>query len=179
MFQAGDGARRDARPALQILRRDAGQRDAANLQARRLPGLTRDTEHGALTRPGITDDNAEIARASDVRQRVGLLAGEKKSALLGARQSRLPLRILYGMALVLRHQIGSFVQTLFGLDHLLRSEAILAAPILAQLHEIGHTAHRTHHLVELLDAVAVAVCKARHVASGEGRLLMGDGVQCQ
>ena len=41
----------------------------------------------------------------------------------------------------------------------------------------GASAHRAHDLVELLDPVAVPMRKLRHVAPGEGRLLMGDRVQ--
>lgn len=129
MFQAGDGARGDARSALQILRRDAGQRDAAHLQAGRLPGLARDTQHGALPRPGITDDNAEIARAGDVRQRVGLLYRKDKAALNRAGQSGVAILILHGMAFALGHQLGSPMQALLSLDHLPRGEAVLAASL--------------------------------------------------
>jgi hypothetical protein len=86
MFHAGDGAGRNARSAFQILGRDAGQGNAANLVARRLPCLARNAEHGALSRPGIADDNAKIAPVRDMRQRVGLLAGQDKAALFGAGQ---------------------------------------------------------------------------------------------
>ena len=58
VFQARDGARRDARSALEILRRDAGERRAADPVARRLPGLARHAQHRALPRPGMADDDA-------------------------------------------------------------------------------------------------------------------------
>ena len=69
------------------------------------------------------------------------------------------------------------MQALFGLDHLAGGEAILAASVLAEFDQIGRCAHRAHHLVELLDPVAVPMRELRHVAAREGRLLMRDRVQ--
>jgi hypothetical protein len=88
MFHAGDGAGCDARSAFQILGRDAGQGNAANLVACRFPCLARNAQHGALSRSGIADDNAKIAPVRDMRQRIGLLAGQDKAALFGAGQVR-------------------------------------------------------------------------------------------
>ena len=58
MLHAGDGARRDARSALEVFRRNAGQRHAPNLVARRFPGLPRHAQHRALARSGIADHDA-------------------------------------------------------------------------------------------------------------------------
>jgi hypothetical protein len=129
MFHAGDGARRNARSAFQILGGDAGQGNAAHLVARRLPCLARHAQHGALSRPGIADDNAKIAPVRDMRQRVGLLAGQDKAALFGA-PSRLLSAVVHFMAFALGHQFGRAVQALFGLDHVAGGEAILAASVL-------------------------------------------------
>ena len=82
MFHAGDGARRNARSAFQILGGDAGQRHAPDLVARRFPGFARHAQHRALSRPGITDDDAQIAPVRDMRKRVGLLRRKDKAALL-------------------------------------------------------------------------------------------------
>ena len=84
MLHAGDGARRDARSAFEIFRRNAGQRHAPNLVACRFPGLPRHAQHRALARAGMADHDAEIAPVRDMRQRVGLLAGKHKPALFGA-----------------------------------------------------------------------------------------------
>ena len=81
------------------------------------------------------------------------------------------------MAFALRHQFGGAVQALFGLDHGAGGEAILAASVLAEFDQIGRIAHRAHHLVELVDPVAVPVREHRHVAAREGRLLLRDRVQ--
>ncbi len=83
------------------------------------------------------------------------------------------------MTFPLGHQFGGAVQALFGLDHLLSGEAILAPSVLAQFDQIGRAAHRAHHGVELLDAIAVPVREHRHVAAREGGLLMRDGVERQ
>ena len=83
------------------------------------------------------------------------------------------------MAFPFRHQFGRAMQALFGLDHLARSEAILAASVLAEFDQIWRATHRAHDLVELVDPVAVPVRKLRHVALREGRLLLGDRVQCK
>jgi hypothetical protein len=82
------------------------------------------------------------------------------------------------MALPFGHEFGSAMQALFRLDHGARGEAILAASVLAEFDQIRSTAHRSHHRVELVDAVAMPVCELRHIALRERRLLMRDGVQC-
>ena len=56
-------------------------------------------------------------------------------------------------------------------------EAILTASVLAEFDQFGRVAHRAHHGVELVDAVAMPVREHRHVAAREGRLLMRDRVQ--
>ena len=81
------------------------------------------------------------------------------------------------MALPFGHQFGGVVQALFRLDHLARGEAIFAPSVLAEFDQIGRAAHRAHHLVELVDPVAVPMRELRHVAAREGRLLMRDRVQ--
>ena len=86
MFQTGDGARRDARSAFEILRRDAGKRRAPDLVARRFPGFARHAQHRALPRSGITDHDAEIAPVRDMRQRVGLLSRKDKTTRFRTRK---------------------------------------------------------------------------------------------
>jgi hypothetical protein len=56
---------------------------------------------------------------------------------------------------------------------------VFAASVLAEFDQIGRVSHRTHHLVELFDPVAMPVRKPRHVTPREGRLLMRDRVQPQ
>ena len=81
------------------------------------------------------------------------------------------------MAIPFGHQFGGAMQALFRLDHLAGGEAIVAASVLAEFDQIWGAAHRAHHLVELVDPVAMPVRELRHVALREGRLLLGDGVQ--
>ena len=165
MLHAGDGARRDARSAFEVFRRNAGQRHAPDLVARRFPGLPRHAQHRALSRSGMADHDAEIAPVRDMRQRVGLLARKDKAARFRTRQSGFAVRVTHLMALPFRHQFGGAVQALFGLDHVAGGEAILAASVLAEFDQIGRTAHRAHDLVELVDPVAVPVRELRHVAA--------------
>jgi hypothetical protein len=81
------------------------------------------------------------------------------------------------MAFPLCHEFGSAVQALFRLDHGAGGEAILAATVPDEFDQIWGAAHRAHHLVELVDPVAMPVRELRHVALREGRLLMRDGLQ--
>ena len=83
------------------------------------------------------------------------------------------------MALPFSHQFGGAVQAPFRLDHRAGGEAILAASVLAEFDQIGRTAHRAHHLVELVDPVAMPMREPRHVAAREGRLLMRDRIQSE
>src|SRR3546814_8241682 len=53
----------------------------------------------------------------------------------------------------------------------------LPISVLPEFDQLGRTAHRAHHLVELLDAVAVPVREHRHVSPRESRLLVRDRVQ--
>ena len=89
MLHAGDGARRDARSAFEVFRRDAGQCRAPDLVARRFPGLPRHAQHRALARSGMADHDPKIAPVRDMRQRVGLLARKDKAALLRHAPERL------------------------------------------------------------------------------------------
>jgi hypothetical protein len=82
------------------------------------------------------------------------------------------------MALPFGHQFSGAMQALFGLNHLAGSEAILAASILAEFDQIWRATHRAHDLIELVDPLAVTMHKLRHVALREGRLLLGDRIQC-
>ena len=93
MLHAGDGARRNARSASEILGGDTGQRYAPDLVARRFPGLPRHAQHRALSRSGMADHDAEIAPVRDMRQRVDLLARKDKTARFRARQRRPPVRV--------------------------------------------------------------------------------------
>ena len=126
----------------------------------------------------MADHNAEIVPIGDMRQRFGLLARKDKTARFPTRKSRFAISVTHLMALSFSHQFGSAMQALFRLDHFVRGEAILAAPILAEFDQIWRTTHRAHDLIELVDPVAVPVRKLRHVALHEGRLLLGDRVQC-
>jgi hypothetical protein len=81
------------------------------------------------------------------------------------------------MALPLCHHRRRAVQALFGLEHVARGEALVAAQILPQRHEVGRAAHGAQHRVELARPVAVAMREGGHVAAGEGRLLPGDRVE--
>jgi hypothetical protein len=83
------------------------------------------------------------------------------------------------MAVPFCHKFGGAMQALFRLDHVAGSEAVLAAPVLAEFDQIGRAAHRAHHRVELVDPVTVPVRKLRHVEARKGRLLLRDRVQPQ
>ncbi len=74
-------------------------------------------------------------------------------------------------------KFGGAVQALFGLDHVAGGEAVLPGIVLAEFDKIGRAAHRAHHLVELVDPVAVPVREHRHVTPREGRLLLRDRVE--
>jgi len=137
MFHAGDGARRNARSTLQILGSDARQGNTAHFVACRFPCLARHAEHGALSRPGIADHNAEIAPVRDIRQRVGLLAGQDKAALFGAGQSGFSVPVADLVPLPLGHYLSGAVQPLFRLDHVAGGEPILTASVLPKLDQIG------------------------------------------
>ena len=80
-----------------------------------------------------------------MRQRVGLLARKDKPARFRTRQSGFAIRVTHLMAIPFGHQFGGAVQALFRLDHLARSEAILAASVLAEFDQIGRATHRAHH----------------------------------
>ncbi|GGA40893.1 hypothetical protein GCM10011499_08090 [Pelagibacterium lentulum] len=69
----------------------------------RLPCLARHTEHGALSRPGITDDNAKIAPVRDMHQRIDLLAGKDQPALFGTRKRGLPVPVADLVQFLLGH----------------------------------------------------------------------------
>ena len=73
--------------------------------------------------------------------------------------------------------IGGTFKPLLGLDHVARSEPILAAPVLPQCDQLGAGAYRPHHLVELVFAVAVPERELRQVAPRERGLLARDRVE--
>ena len=147
--------------------------------SRARPGsfLARHAQHGALSRSGITDDDAEIATVRDMRQRLDLLAGQDKAALSGTRKGGFTVPIIDRVTLRLGHEFGGAMQALLRLDHLLGGEAILPKCVPAEFDQIGRIAHRAHDLVELVDAVAVPVREHRQIAACESRLLMRDRVQ--
>jgi hypothetical protein len=125
----------------------------------------------------MADHDAQIASIREMRQRLGLFAGKDKAALFGTRQCGLSVPVMDLMALLFCHQFRRAIQALFGLDHFVRREAILAADVLAEFDQIRRPAHRAHDRIELIDPVAVAMREDSHVAPREGRLLPGDRVQ--
>jgi hypothetical protein len=153
------------RSAFQILSRNAGQGHTANLIASRFPSFARHTQHGALSRSGIADDDPHIAPVRDTRQRLDLLSRKHETARSRARQHRL----FQIMAFLFRHEFSGAKQALFGLDHVARGEAVLAASVLAEFDKIGRATDCAHHGVELLDAVAVPMREDRHVTARERR----------
>jgi hypothetical protein len=179
MFKAGDGAGRDARSAFQILGRNAGQRRAPDLITGCFPCLPRHAQHGALSRPGMAYDDAQIAPVRDMRQRVGLLTGQDEAALFGIGQSGLAVPVIQLMAFPSGHRFRRAVQALFRLDHLPGGEAVLAALVLPKFDEIRRIVYRIQDVVELVDPLAMPVREFGHVAPREGRLLMRDRVQRQ
>lgn len=86
LFQARDGAGSDPRSALEVFGRDPRERRAADPVARGLPGLARHAQHRALSRPGMANDDPEVAPVGDMRQRLGLLGRQDQTTRLGARQ---------------------------------------------------------------------------------------------
>ena len=110
-----------------------------------------------------------------MRQRVGLLARQDKAAR-SARASAASRSLTHLMAFPFRHEFGGAVQALFGLDH---SRVVKRSSPRASLPSSTRSAHPhcAHHLVELVDAVAVPMRKLRQVAPREGRLLLGDRLQ--
>ena len=61
--------------------------------------------------------------------------------------------------------------------HVAARDPLLVATVFPQCDQIGAGAHRAHHMVELLLAVAVPDRERRKIVGGERRLLSGDGVQ--
>jgi hypothetical protein len=127
----------------------------------------------------MADHDAQIASVRDMRQRIGLLGRQDKPAPFRKRQCRFAVRATHLMAFPFCHQFGRAMQALFGLNHFVRREAILAASVLAEFDQIWRAAHRAHDLVELVDAIAVPVRELRHVAAREGRLLLRDCVEAK
>src|ERR1700748_2771870 len=125
----------------------------------------------------MADQDAQIPPVRDMRQRVGLLARQDKTAPFRKRQRRFAVSVTHLMAFPFRHQFGGTVQALLSLDHLAGGEAIFAASVLAEFDEIWRATYRANDLVELVDPVAVPVRKLRNVALREGRLLLGARVQ--
>lgn len=141
------------------------------------PCLARNAQHGALAGAGIANDDTEIAAVGDVLQRLCLLSGKRQSAPPGMGQSCQSILLVDGMPATFRHYIGSAMQALFGFDHLVRGKTIFSTSILAEFDQVGCIADGAHHLVELVDAVAVAMGELGHVTAGERRLLLRDSVQ--
>ncbi len=107
MLQAGNGARRNARSAFEVFRRNTGQRHAPDLVACCLPGLPRHPQHRALSRPGMADNDTEIAPVRDMRQCLGLLARKHQAARFRSRQSGSAVHVANLMALPFRHPFSS------------------------------------------------------------------------
>ena len=118
------------------------------------------------SRPSVTCASASACSPERTRPRASARASAAS-----------PVGVVHLMAFPFRHEFGGAVQALFRLDHGAGGEAIFAASVLAEFDQIGRIAHRAHHLVELVDPVAVPVRELRHVAPREGRLLMRDRVQ--
>jgi hypothetical protein len=167
VFHAGNGAGRNARSAFQILGGDTGQGNATDLVACRFPCLSRHAKHGALSRPGITDDNAKVASVRDMRQRVGLLVGQDKTALLGTRQCYPSVGFIDFMAFAARHHRGCTMEPLFGFDHVAGREPILAASVVPELDQIGRSS-------ALKDNPMPSSCTKRK--DGGTRMLSGRGL---
>ena len=145
--------------------------------ARRVPGLTRNPEHRALAGAGIADDTADPARIGDMLEGPALLGREHHAARLGARESAVAMPVGHAvMALGIEADCLPF-KPLLGLQHRARGEAVLAASVLAQLHQLGRGLHYRHDLVELLLSLAVAVDEHGKVAVGERRLLVRDRIE--
>src|SRR5260370_993743 len=70
------------------------------------------------------------------------------------------------------------ILAMFRLDHLAGREAIFATSVLAEFDQTRRVTHRAHDLIELAETIAVPMREFRHVASREGRLLLGDRIQC-
>src|SRR3546814_12046553 len=63
MFEARDGARRDARAVLQTFGGDARERCTAHTEPRFFPRLARPPQHRALAAPGVSDAHPNIPSA--------------------------------------------------------------------------------------------------------------------
>ena len=78
VLQAGDGARRDAGAAFEVLGRNARERDPAHPVAGVLPCLPRHREHRRLPGAGIADHDAEVGPVRDMGE------GDDRAVLYGA-----------------------------------------------------------------------------------------------
>jgi len=177
MLEARNGARGDARVRLEVLGGDAGEGNPANLEACLFPRLSGHAQHGRFAGPGMADDDTETVPIGDMDQGVFLLVREDEAARFGLGQSASSARLRYPMPSALGHPVGSPMKALFDRNHLLAGEAVLAAPVAAQPHQVRRTLHRRHDPVELLPPVGMAVDEPGEVAAREGRLLVGDGFE--
>ena len=177
MLQAGDGPRLDARPRLQVLRRDAGERRAAHVPAGRLPRLPRHPQHRRLARARVADRHGEITAAHHMLKSDALLLAEVQSAALGGGESTHPRRRHDLMPRPLGHRLSRPLQPRLHPQHLACGEALAAAAVLPQRHHLGRGAHRAHRTVELVLVIGVPEHEGLQVALRERRLLTRDGVQ--
>ena len=74
MLDARNGARGDPGTALQVLRGDARQGNAAHLITCVLPRLARNAQHGRLAGAGIADDNPKIVLVRHMNECGALLS---------------------------------------------------------------------------------------------------------
>src|SRR5690606_32664388 len=130
----------------------------------------------ALARPRIANDIADPARAGDVLERTALLGGKFKAPSRGPSECVLAVTIADAVTASCVEGVGRALEPLLDLDHRARRKALVAARVLAERYQLGRGFDRSHHRVELLLAVAMAVREHRKIAGSEGSLPMGDRV---
>ena len=81
------------------------------------------------------------------------------------------------MLLALGHHICCPVQTLFDRDHLAAGETVFAPSIQVKTHQFLRSLDGAHDLIELVQAVRMAMREHGQVAQGERGLLVSDRVQ--
>ncbi len=177
VLQAGKCARGNARAMLQPFGRNAGQGCPLHRIASAHPCLARNPQHRAFPRSGISDDIADALGRCDMLQRPALLRRQVHAACFCILQSKLTIAIGHMMAAPCFQPDRCALQALLGLDHLARSEPVIALAVLAKGNELGRVLHRRHHGIELLFVGAVPVREHRKVTRGERRLLMRNGAE--
>jgi hypothetical protein len=91
-------------------------------------------------------------------ERRRLLAGKRQTTCLGMVRGNAAVLVAHAMAFALGRQLRGALEPLLGLGHLAAGKTFLSVPILAEPDQIGRSAHRAHHLIELVEPPVIHTC---------------------